>query len=72
IISMWSGTDEAGHVGVVESTKHLSEKDGKYSGQITIINENAQGGITPIIVTTNVLSMYGFTKFQWLTGLPTS
>ncbi|MGH9099536.1 MAG: hypothetical protein ACRDV8_04805, partial [Acidimicrobiales bacterium] len=41
IISMWSGTDEAGHVGVVESTKHLSEKDGKYSGQITIINENA-------------------------------
>ncbi|MDA8343359.1 MAG: CHAP domain-containing protein [Actinomycetota bacterium] len=82
IISMWRpgytvafGTpDLTGHVAVVTSVRVKKEKNGRYAGQITMINQNAQGGITSIQVRTSVLSYGGgyFTKFQWLTGLPTS
>lgn len=82
IISMWrpgytvafGKPDPTGHVAVVTSVKVKQGKDGRYSGQITLINQNAQGGTTSIQVRTSVLSYGGgyFTKFQWLTGLPTS
>ena len=81
IISMWrpgysafGRPDTTGHVAVVTSVKVKKGKNGKYSGQITMINQNAQKGITSIQVRTGVLSYDGgyFTKFQWLTGLPTS
>jgi hypothetical protein len=70
---MWTpGTGTDTHVAVVEQVRVHKNSNGKYSGTITVINENAQNGITPIKVTTNKLTMFGFTQFQWLTGLPTS
>jgi len=75
IISMWKPhVDLTGHVGVVKSVHVTKGRNGKYTGRITMINENAQHGVTPIKVTTNVLTYGGgyFTTFQWLTGLPTS
>lgn len=81
IISMWRsipgdgwGADTTGHVAVVTKVSVTKRANGKYSGQITMINQNAQGGITRLSVATDVLS-YGhgeFVSFQWLTGLPTS
>lgn len=82
LISMWrpgftrsfGAPDPTGHVAIVTSVHVEQGSDGKYSGHITMINENAQHGITAIEVRTNVLSYGGgyFTRFQWLTGLPTS
>jgi CHAP domain len=74
IISMWSADDEAGHVAVVQKVTVHKNSNGTYSGQITMVNENAQHGITPINVTNSRLTYGGgyFTTFQWLTGLPTS
>jgi hypothetical protein len=75
IISMWRSTpgdgwaaDTTGHVAVVTRV-HVTHG----SGRITMINQNAQGGITHITVSTGVLSYGGgeFVSFQWLTGLPT-
>ena len=71
IISMWSGSDATGHVGVVKRVDVTKGEDG-YSGTITVVNENAQHGVTVLSVHDNVMRFAngGFTTFQWLTGVP--
>jgi hypothetical protein len=73
IISMWSSGDPTGHVAVVKQVDVTKGANGKYTGTIKIVNENAQGGVTTLTVSTNVMwYRHEFTTFQWLTGLPTS
>lgn len=78
IISMGGGRalargDTAGHVAVVTKVD-VHKHNGAYQGTITMLNQNAQGGITQIAVVDGKMSYGGgyFTAFEWLTGLPTS
>jgi hypothetical protein len=76
IISLWSNSDSVvGHVGVVIRTALRRGRDGKESGTITILNENASSnGLDKIQV--NDGSMFfpdgSYPYFQWLYGLPAS
>lgn len=74
IVSMWSAHDTVGHVAVVTRVRVTKHADGKYYGRVTMINQNAQGGITHLTVNGSTLTYDDgyFTTFQWLTGLPTS
>ncbi len=76
IVSLWSNSDSVvGHVGVVIRTALHRGHDGRESGTITILNENASSnGLDKIQVTDG--SMYfpdgSYPYFQWLYGLPPS
>jgi hypothetical protein len=76
IISIWSNSDSVvGHVGVVIGTALHRGRDGRESGTITVLNENAaRNGRDTIQVTDG--SMFfpdgSYPYFQWLYGLPAS
>jgi surface antigen len=67
IISMWSNSDEVGHVAVVTN---VAVTDG--TGTITVMDENASAsGTDTITVSGGTMSYEGiFPFFQWTTNLP--
>ena len=68
VVSMWSSSDEVGHVGVVTS---VSVTNG--NGTITIMDENgSSAGSDKINVSGGSMSLDGYPDFQWTTNLPYS
>jgi hypothetical protein len=66
IVSMWSSSDQVGHVGIV-----INVQVSNGTGSITIMDENASStGIDTITVSSGRMSIFGFTTFQWTTNFP--
>lgn len=67
IISMWSGSDQVGHVAVVTAVNITGE-----NGTITVIGENGSAsGTDTITVSSGQMSYEGiYNDFQWTTNMP--
>ena len=66
VISMWSASDQIGHVAVVTA---VNVSNG--NGTITVMDENANGtGSGTIKVSGGTMSYGGYPNFQWTTDLP--
>ena len=68
IVSMWSSSDEVGHVGVVTN---VNVNNG--NGTITIMDENGSAaGHDTITVSGGAMEFAGYNDYQWTTNLPYS
>ena len=66
VISMWSASDQIGHVAVVTAVNVTNG-----NGTITVTDENANGtGSGTIKVSGGTMSYGGYPNFQWTTDLP--
>lgn len=73
IISLWSDYDLVGHVGVVLGVRLHRGSDGKQTGYIKVLDENASASGVDIIQVTNGAMWFpngSYPYFQWLYGLP--